>query len=47
MVRNFAWLIDSHGHVPNGNRRYFLSRSQPPVFGLMLELLAARARTRL
>ncbi|WP_205754950.1 alpha,alpha-trehalase TreF [Azoarcus sp. DD4] len=39
MVRNFAWLIDSVGHVPNGNRIYFLSRSQPPVFGLMLELL--------
>jgi alpha,alpha-trehalase len=39
MVRNFAWLIDTCGHVPNGNRRYFLSRSQPPVFGLMLELL--------
>jgi alpha,alpha-trehalase len=42
MVRNFAWLIDSFGHVPNGNRSYYLSRSQPPFFALMVELLAAR-----
>lgn len=32
MVRNFAWLIDRYGHIPNGNRTYFLSRSQPPFF---------------
>ena len=42
MVRNFAWLIDRYGHVPNGNRSYYLSRSQPPFFPLMVELLAAR-----
>ncbi len=42
MVRNFAWLIDRFGHVPNGNRSYYLSRSQPPFFALMVELLAAR-----
>ena len=42
MVRNFAWLIDQYGHVPNGNRSYYLSRSQPPFFALMVELLAAR-----
>jgi alpha,alpha-trehalase len=42
MVRNFAWLIDRFGHVPNGNRTYYLSRSQPPFFALMVELLAAR-----
>lgn len=40
MVRNFAYLIDSFGHVPNGNRTYYLSRSQPPFFALMVELLA-------
>ncbi|MFN3986746.1 MAG: trehalase family glycosidase [Rhodocyclaceae bacterium] len=43
MVRNFAWLIDRFGHVPNGNRRYLLGRSQPPMFGAMLQLLE-RAR---
>jgi alpha,alpha-trehalase len=42
MARNFAWLIDRFGHVPNGNRTYYLSRSQPPFFALMVELLAAR-----
>ena len=40
MVRNFAWLIDRYGHIPNGNRTYFLSRSQPPFFAAMIELLA-------
>jgi len=42
MVRNFAWLIDRYGHIPNGNRTYYLSRSQPPFFSSMVELLAAR-----
>jgi len=40
LVRNFAWLIDTYGHIPNGNRTYYLSRSQPPFFSLMVELLA-------
>jgi alpha,alpha-trehalase len=40
MVRNFASLIESLGFIPNGNRTYFLSRSQPPFFSLMVELLA-------
>jgi alpha,alpha-trehalase len=38
MADNFAWLIDHYGHVPNGNRSYYLSRSQPPVFALMVAL---------
>lgn len=40
MVDNFAWEIDTWGHIPNGNRSYYLSRSQPPFFSLMVELLA-------
>jgi alpha,alpha-trehalase len=40
MVRNFAYLIQRYGHIPNGNRVYFLSRSQPPFFCCMLQLLA-------
>ncbi|MEO8297366.1 MAG: alpha,alpha-trehalase TreF [Burkholderiales bacterium] len=39
MVENFAYLIDTHGHVPNGTRTYYLSRSQPPMFAAMVELL--------
>ena len=38
MVENFAYLIDTYGHVPNGTRTYYLGRSQPPVFALMVEL---------
>jgi len=39
MVRDFAWLIDTYGHVPNGTRSYYLSRSQPPFFFEMVGLL--------
>lgn len=40
MVRNFAYLISRYGFIPNGNRSYYLTRSQPPVFALMVALLA-------
>ncbi len=40
MVDNFAWLIDEIGFIPNGNRTYYCSRSQPPFFALMVRLLA-------
>jgi len=41
MVDNFAYLIDTYGHVPNGTRTYYLSRSQPPLFAWMVELAGA------
>lgn len=40
MVNNFAFLLREFGHIPNGNRKYYLSRSQPPFFALMIQLLA-------
>ena len=40
MVDNFAFLIDEYGFIPNGNRTYYLGRSQPPFFALMVEVLA-------
>jgi alpha,alpha-trehalase len=40
LVANFAYLIDTYGHIPNGNRTYYLSRSQPPFFFKMVGLLA-------
>ncbi|EHD21055.1 MULTISPECIES: alpha,alpha-trehalase TreA [Brenneria] len=40
MTDNFAHEIDRYGHIPNGNRSYYLSRSQPPFFSFMVELLA-------
>ncbi len=40
MVQNTAVLIRRYGFVPTANRTYYLSRSQPPVFALMVQLLA-------
>ncbi len=40
LVDNFAFLIDTYGHIPNGNRTYYLSRSQPPFFFKMVGLLS-------
>jgi alpha,alpha-trehalase len=42
MLRDFAYEIDRYGHIPNGNRSYYLSRSQPPFFSLMVDLVARR-----
>lgn len=39
MVNNFAYLINKIGFIPNGNRTYYLTRSQPPFFSLMVSLL--------
>jgi len=39
MVDNFAYLIDQQGFIPNGNRTYYLGRSQPPFFALMVTVL--------
>ncbi|APG59062.1 alpha,alpha-trehalase TreA [Christiangramia salexigens] len=40
MVDNFAFLIDEYGFIPNGNRTYYLGRSQPPFFAMMVQVLA-------
>jgi alpha,alpha-trehalase len=42
MVRDFAYLIDTFGHVPNGARTYYLSRSQPPFFFAMVGLTSPK-----
>ncbi|HVZ42750.1 MAG TPA: alpha,alpha-trehalase TreF [Ramlibacter sp.] len=42
MTDNFAYLIETYGHVPDGTRTYYLSRSQPPVFALMTRLCEHR-----
>ena len=41
MVKNFAFLIHEVGHIPNGNRTYYISRSQPPFFSFMVGILNA------
>lgn len=38
MMTDFESLIERYGHIPNGTRTYYLSRSQPPFFALMLDL---------
>jgi len=38
MILNFIELQDQLGQIPNGNRHYYWSRSQPPVLSLMVEL---------
>ncbi len=42
MLENFKDLINQYGHIPNGNRTYFLTRSQPPFFAAMISLVANR-----
>ena len=39
MTENFRHLIQTAGHVPNGNRAYYLSRSQPPFFTPMVDMV--------
>ncbi len=39
MAKNFAYLIDKIGHIPNGNRVYYTSRSQPPFFCCLLSVI--------
>ena len=39
LVDDFSYLIETYGHIPNGARTFYLSRSQPPVYYLMVGLL--------
>ena len=40
MAENFRSLIERFGFIPNGNRTYFATRSQPPCFAKLLSDLA-------
>jgi alpha,alpha-trehalase len=39
MLQNFIELQQQYGNIPNGNRSYYLSRSQPPILAMLVELL--------
>nr|WP_321360535.1 alpha,alpha-trehalase TreF [uncultured Hyphomonas sp.] len=39
MIDSFVSLIEDYGHVPNGTRSYYLSRSQPPMLAAMMVLI--------
>ncbi len=41
MIDDFGGLIGTYGHIPNGARTYYLSRSQPPFFFAMVGLSKA------
>lgn len=36
IVRNFIEIINTYGYIPNGTRKYYLNRSEPPYFSHML-----------
>jgi alpha,alpha-trehalase len=38
MLANFVSMVERYGHIPNGTRTYYLSRSQPPFLALMMDL---------
>lgn len=37
-INNFLFMIKNYGLVPNGNRDYYLSRSQPPLLSRMVRV---------
>jgi alpha,alpha-trehalase len=41
LLNDFAFELDQFSKVPNGNRSYYLSRSQPPFFSLMVRLIGS------
>lgn len=36
MIENLLYLVEKLGYVPNGNRIYYLGRSQPPLLAAMV-----------
>jgi alpha,alpha-trehalase len=44
MIEIFTATLERYGQIPNGMRSYYLGRSQPPVYHLMLDLRPASGR---
>lgn len=42
MLVDFEAMVEAYGHVPNGARSYYISRSQPPFLALMVGLSERR-----
>lgn len=42
MMKNYAHQIRKYGYIPTANRTYLLSRSQPPFFSHMVQLLSVK-----
>ena len=47
MIKNYAYMIRKFGFIPTANRTYFASRSQPPFFAAMIQLLAKKKGKRI
>jgi len=43
LIENFCSLIETYGFIPNGNRVYYLTRSQSPFFSHLIELTSNEA----
>ncbi len=41
MVYNFSYMLGKYKMIPNGNRIYYLTRSQPPFFSLMVDIICS------
>lgn len=39
VINNFKHLTETYGFIPNGNRDYYMGRSQPPLLFLMVNAL--------
>jgi alpha,alpha-trehalase len=39
IVENFLYLFEKYNVIPNGNRTFYLNRSQPPFLALMIDLV--------
>lgn len=44
MIENFLYLVKKYGYVPNGTRKYYLGRSQPPFLIPMMDLYWKRTK---
>lgn len=40
ILDTFALMIEKYGFIPNGLRQYYLNRSQPPFYFLMVKKLS-------
>lgn len=38
IIKNFSDMINIYGFIPNGNRSYYLNRSQPPMLSEMVQV---------
>jgi alpha,alpha-trehalase len=44
MIENMASLVDRYGFIPNGNRVYYLNRSQPPLLTFCVDAYFAATK---